>query len=73
MRNGRFNEEPSQDSSDSLFCIQIVPGDPLDKTLHIRPLEAQPANYLAREFMIKTRRRKVRIYDKNTQEEGENL
>ena len=23
--------------------------------------------------MIKTRRRKVRIYDKNTQEEGENL
>ncbi|RUS85356.1 hypothetical protein EGW08_006899 [Elysia chlorotica] len=46
------------------FCLsvfhhwQIVPGDPLDKTLHIRPLEAQPANYLAREFMIKTRRRK---------------
>ncbi|KAK0057912.1 116 kDa U5 small nuclear ribonucleoprotein component [Biomphalaria pfeifferi] len=46
------------------FCLsvfhhwQIVPGDPLDKSLHIRPLEAQPANYLAREFMIKTRRRK---------------
>ncbi|TRY62642.1 hypothetical protein TCAL_11965 [Tigriopus californicus] len=46
------------------FCMsvfhhwQIVPGDPLDKTITIRPLEAQPATALAREFMIKTRRRK---------------
>ncbi|XP_041973849.1 116 kDa U5 small nuclear ribonucleoprotein component [Aricia agestis] len=46
------------------FCLQvfhhwqIVPGDPLDKTIHIRPLEPQPATHLAREFMIKTRRRK---------------
>lgn len=46
------------------FCMsvfhhwQIVPGDPLDKSIHIRPLEAQPATHLAREFMIKTRRRK---------------
>ena len=46
------------------FCLnsfdhwQIVPGDPLDKSIHIRPLEPQPSNHLAREFMIKTRRRK---------------
>jgi len=46
------------------FCLsvfhhwQIVPGDPLDKTITIRPLEPQPATALAREFMIKTRRRK---------------
>eukprot|EP00096_Caligus_rogercresseyi_P007196 TRINITY_DN2497_c0_g1_i1.p1 TRINITY_DN2497_c0_g1~~TRINITY_DN2497_c0_g1_i1.p1 ORF type:complete len:1000 (-),score=294.47 TRINITY_DN2497_c0_g1_i1:401-3334(-) len=37
---------------------QIVPGDPLDKSIIIRPLEPQPATALAREFMIKTRRRK---------------
>ncbi|CAG0889247.1 unnamed protein product [Darwinula stevensoni] len=46
------------------FCLsvfhhwQIVPGDPLDKSIVIRPLEQQPAPHLAREFMIKTRRRK---------------
>lgn len=39
--------------------LQIVPGDPLDKSIVIRPLEPQPATHLAREFMIKTRRRKV--------------
>ncbi len=42
-----------------LVMVQIVPGDPLDKSIVIRPLEAQPVNHLAREFMIKTRRRKV--------------
>lgn len=47
------------------FCLsvfhhwQIVPGDPLDKSILIRPLEAQPATHLAREFMIKSRRRKA--------------
>lgn len=46
------------------FCLsifhhwQIVPGDPLDKSIVIRPLEPQPAPHLAREFMMKTRRRK---------------
>ncbi|XP_063422209.1 116 kDa U5 small nuclear ribonucleoprotein component-like [Mytilus trossulus] len=46
------------------FCLsvfhhwQIVPGDPLDKSIIIRPLEPQPATHLAREFMIKSRRRK---------------
>eukprot|EP00911_Craspedida_sp_UC1_P000165 UC1_evm1s131 len=37
---------------------QLVPGDPLDKSIVLRPLEAQPAPALAREFMVKTRRRK---------------
>ena len=47
------------------FCLsvfhhwQIVPGDPLDKSIIIRPLEPQPATHLAREFMIKSRRQKV--------------
>eukprot|EP00123_Amoebidium_parasiticum_P017644 comp23931_c0_seq1/m.42254 comp23931_c0_seq1/g.42254 ORF comp23931_c0_seq1/g.42254 comp23931_c0_seq1/m.42254 type:complete len:789 (-) comp23931_c0_seq1:227-2593(-) len=46
------------------FCLsvfdhwQIVPGDPLDKSILIRPLEPQPAPALARDFMVKTRRRK---------------
>lgn len=46
------------------FCLsvfdhwQVVPGDPLDKSIVIRPLEPQPTQHLAREFMIKTRRRK---------------
>lgn len=46
------------------FCLsifhhwQIVPGDPLDKSVIIKPLEPQPATHLAREFMVKTRRRK---------------
>ncbi|KAJ3007597.1 U5 small nuclear ribonucleoprotein component [Thoreauomyces humboldtii] len=37
---------------------QIVPGDPLDKAIALRPLEPSPAQHLARDFMIKTRRRK---------------
>ena len=36
----------------------IVPGDPLDKNIALRPLEPQPTPHLAREFMVKTRRRK---------------
>lgn len=38
---------------------QLVTGDPLDKSIVIQPLEPQPAPALAREFMVKTRRRKV--------------
>ncbi|PIO59651.1 elongation factor G [Teladorsagia circumcincta] len=41
-----------------MYSIKIVPGDPLDKSIVIRPLELQPTPHLAREFMIKTRRRK---------------
>lgn len=45
----------------AVVLLQIVPGDPLDKSIVIRPLEPQPAPHLAREFMIKTRRRKVSL------------
>lgn len=47
------------------FCVSvfdhwaIVPGDPLDKSILLRPLEPAPIQHLAREFMVKTRRRKV--------------
>lgn len=46
------------------FCLhlfhhwQVVPGDPLDRSIVLRPLEPQPPQHLAREFMVKTRRRK---------------
>lgn len=46
------------------FCLSvfdhwsIVPGDPLDKSVTLRPLEPAPVQHLAREFMVKTRRRK---------------
>lgn len=36
----------------------IVPGDPLDKTILLHPLEPSPPQHLAREFLVKTRRRK---------------
>lgn len=36
----------------------VVPGDPLDRTITLRPLEPVPRPHLAREFMVKTRRRK---------------
>lgn len=36
----------------------VVPGDPLDKSIVLRPLEPSPIEALAREFMVKTRRRK---------------
>jgi len=41
------------------FCLsvfdhwQIVPGDPLDKSIVLHPLEPSPPPHLAREFMIK--------------------
>jgi U5 small nuclear ribonucleoprotein component len=38
----------------------MVPGDPLDKNIVLRPLEPSPAPHLARDFMLKTRRRKVK-------------
>jgi|TARA_B110000091_G_C13780269_1_gene460809 U5 small nuclear ribonucleoprotein component len=36
----------------------IVPGDPLDTSVVLRPLEPSPPLSIARDFMIKTRRRK---------------
>jgi len=46
------------------FCLsvfdhwELVPGDPLDKSVVLKPLEITPLEHLAREFMLKTRRRK---------------
>lgn len=37
---------------------QIVPGDPLDKSVTLRPLEPAPVAGTARDFVLKTRRRK---------------
>lgn len=48
----------------SAFCMQmfdhwgVVPGDPLDKTVELKPLEPAGRRELARECMVKTRRRK---------------
>lgn len=36
----------------------IVPGDPLDRSIELKILEPNPVPVLAREFMVKTRRRK---------------
>ena len=36
----------------------VVPGDPLDKNVILHPLEPSPPHCLARDFLIKTRRRK---------------
>ena len=36
----------------------VVPGDPLDKAVVLRPLEPSPPHALARDCMIKSRRRK---------------
>ena len=41
----------------------IVPGDPLDKSIELRPLEPVQVPHLARELMIKTRRRKGLLED----------
>ena len=36
----------------------IVPGDPLDRSIVLHPLEPSPPPHLARELLVKTRRRK---------------
>ena len=36
----------------------VVPGDPLDREVKLRPLETAPAMATARDFVLKTRRRK---------------
>lgn len=46
------------------FCLSwldhwaMVPGDPLDSQVEIKPLEPVPKMHLARDFLLKTRRRK---------------
>lgn len=37
---------------------ETLPGDPLDTSIVLRPLEPAPVPHLAREFLLKTRRRK---------------
>ena len=37
---------------------EVVPGDPLDKSVRVRPLEMAGALQTARDFVLKTRRRK---------------
>ena len=36
----------------------VAPGDPLDKNIVLHPLEPSPPQCLARELLLKTRRRK---------------
>jgi U5 small nuclear ribonucleoprotein component len=40
-----------------------VPGDPLDRKIQLRPLEPISVPHLARELMVKTRRRKGLLED----------
>ncbi|EEB05402.1 GTPase Cwf10 [Schizosaccharomyces japonicus yFS275] len=42
---------------------QVVPGDPLDKSIKMKPLEAAHGPALARDFLVKTRRRKGLVED----------
>jgi len=59
-----FETDLRTHTSGQAFCLSmfdhwaIVPGDPLDKSIVLRPLEPAPAPHLAREFLLKTRRRK---------------
>ncbi|KAK6589205.1 hypothetical protein RS030_213290 [Cryptosporidium xiaoi] len=51
-------------TSGQAFCTScfdhwaIVPGNPLDRNIVLKPLERSPIPHLAREFLLKTRRRK---------------
>lgn len=57
------------------FCMtvfdewRLVPGDPLDKSIdqYLTPLEPQHTSHLAREFLLKTRRRKGLSEDVNVE------
>uniref|UniRef100_A0A3B0MWN7 U5 snRNP subunit, putative n=1 Tax=Theileria annulata TaxID=5874 RepID=A0A3B0MWN7_THEAN len=59
-----FETDLRVDTSGQAFCLSmfdhwnIVPGDPLDKSIILRTLEPAPIPHLAREFLVKTRRRK---------------
>lgn len=55
----------------------IVPGDPLDRSIMLHPLEPSPTKDLARDFLVKTRRRKglsedvsvVKFFDEGMREQ----
>lgn len=48
----------SLSSGPNADSIIIPTGDPTDKSIQLRPLEPAPAQHLARDFVLKTRRRK---------------
>jgi len=64
MESFGFETDLRYHTQGQAFCLSVfdhwsvVPGDPLDKTVQLRPLEPAPVQDLAREFMVKTRRRK---------------
>eukprot|EP00823_Brevimastigomonas_motovehiculus_P003090 TRINITY_DN1841_c0_g5_i1.p1 TRINITY_DN1841_c0_g5~~TRINITY_DN1841_c0_g5_i1.p1 ORF type:complete len:1015 (+),score=199.04 TRINITY_DN1841_c0_g5_i1:69-3113(+) len=59
-----FETDLRTHTQNQAFCLSVfdrwglVPGDPLDKSIILKPLEIAPLDSLAREFMVKTRRRK---------------
>jgi len=59
-----FETDLRTKTSGMAFCLShfdhwgLVPGDPLDRKIQLRPLEPAPIPHLSREFMLKTRRRK---------------
>eukprot|EP01071_Lankesteria_metandrocarpae_P007246 Lankesteria_metandrocarpae@DN4626_c0_g1_i1.p1 len=59
-----FDTDLRAHTNGQAFCMtrfdswSIVPGDPLDKSIVLRPLEPAATPHLAREFLLKTRRRK---------------
>ncbi|PSC73984.1 116 kDa U5 small nuclear ribonucleo component-like [Micractinium conductrix] len=64
MESFGFETDLRYHTQGQAFCLsvfdhwQIVPGDPLDRSQALRPLEPAPMQALARDFMVKTRRRK---------------
>jgi U5 small nuclear ribonucleoprotein component len=64
MESFGFETDLRYHTQGQAFCLsifdhwQIVPGDPLDRSIVLRPLEPAPMQALARDFMVKTRRRK---------------
>jgi len=66
-----FETDLRSQTQGQAFCLttfdhwQVVPGDPLDKSIKLRTLEPSPQYHLARELLIKTRRRKGLSEDVN--------
>lgn len=64
-----FETDLRTNTAGQAFCLSwfdhwsIIPGDPLDRTIEFKPLEPSPPPHLAREAMIKTRRRKGLLED----------
>lgn len=62
MESFGFETDLRYHTQGQAFCLsvfdhwQIVPGDPLDRSIVLRPLEPAPVTALARDFMVKTRR-----------------